>query len=216
MKERSSFSLPDQKGQGKSLELGRQIVVFMGPEGSGKSTIAKRLAEEIGRPRIAIGDVLREIAKNPEAEYHEACRKMFEDHAYLDPGILLDILAERFKQNDVAEGFIVDGGMRTLEEAEGLQSVLDKADKADIPLTTVYLRIPGWMSMERLVTGEGARERSDDTVDGVLSRLSNHYKNLGVRSSFIRHQENWELLQVNAMGSVDQTYSNVRKSLGAK
>ena len=123
--------------------------------------------------------------------------------------MLLDILTNRFRQEDAAEGFILDGGLRTIEETNGFQIILEKANRV-MPVTVVHLRIPGWMSYPRLVDGPDARRRDGDTLEGVLGRLSNFYKNLGQRTSFIRQQPGWKLLHVDATGSIDTTVMNVR------
>lgn len=196
----------------KKLQLGRQIVTFMGPEGSGKTTIAKRIAADSQKPYITTGDILRDMAANDRTEYGDECRSMFAEHRYLNPYMLLDILVKRFSQDDVADGFVIDGGLRTVEEVSGFQSVLEKANRV-MPVTVVHLRIPGWISMQRLITGENARKREDDTVDGVLNRLSNFYNQLGQRATLIKQQENWNLLHVSARGTVDEVFHNVQEVL---
>lgn len=199
----------------KQFQLGRQIVTLMGPEGSGKTTIAKQLAAATKKPYFTIGDILREMAANDRTEYGNECRAMFAEHRYLHPQMLLDILVTRLKRDDLGEGFILDGGLRTVEEVNGFQSVLERANRV-MPVTVINLHIPGWMSIHRLITAEDARKRDDDTVGGVLSRLSNFYNNLSERATLIKNQENWNLVQVNATGTIDETFNKVREVIIAK
>lgn len=189
-------------------DISRQIVVFMGPEGSGKTTIARRLATETNLPYVTTGDILRNMAVNDQTEYGDECRAMFKEKRYLNPQMLLDILAKRFAQNDLKNGFINDGGLRIVEEVTGFQSVLERSDKV-MPVTVIFLRVPGWMCMERLTTGKDARKRDDDTVEGVFSRLSHFYHDLGKRASLIERQPNWRLLHINGIGTPEETYSRV-------
>jgi len=184
--------------------LGRRIVVFIGPEGSGKTTQALKLAEATGKPYISTGDTLRDLAANDFAtKYGEACRRMFAEHAYLDGGLLLEILALRFGQEDTAGGFVLDGGMRTVEETEDFQKVLNMAGRGDLPITVLLLEIPDEISIERLV-GEDGRNRKDDTEHGVRTRLEKYHHKLEERLRLIA--QNWHLTPVSAEGPIEETF----------
>lgn len=198
----------------ETVELGRQIVDFIGPEGSGKTTIAKRLAQASGKPYIATGDILRDLAEHDDSKYGDACRAMLEEHRYLEAEVLLDILVQRFSKDDVADGFILDGGFRTVNEIRGFQSVLEKAGRV-MPVVTVHLRVPGWLGVQRLTKDETARGRKDDYVEAVLSRMSKFYDRLGKRVTLIQKQEGWSLLHVHAMADQDQVFGKVIETLGA-
>lgn len=215
MLEAQPVHLGDRADHENRLQLGKQIVVFIGPEGSGKTTMAKRLASNSQKPYITTGDILRDMAANDKTKYGDECRAMFKEHRYLNPNMLLNILVKRFSQDDVNDGFILDGGLRTVEEIRGFPLVLKKANRV-MPLTVVSLRVPGWMGAQRLVFDKDARRRDDDTVDGVLSRLSNYYKNLGQRASLIEKQENWRLLRINATGTIDEAFNSVQEALMEK
>lgn len=197
------------------LSRNRQIINFMGPEGCGKTSISKKIASELNKPYISTGDILRDMAANDQTEYGDECRAMFAEHRYLNPHMLLDILVKRFRQKDIAGGFVLDGGLRIVEEVDGFPSVLERADRV-MPLTIIYLRISGWMSAQRLVEGEEARKRDDDTVDGVLNRLSNFYNKLGQKATLIQRQKEWKLLQVNAMVTKEEAFNNVWEALAKK
>ena len=195
------------------FDIGRQIVNFIGPEGSGKSTIAKRLALESGKPYLAVGDILRELAANDPGPLGDECREMFAQHRYFkDREMLLDIYAERFKRNDLEQGFILDGSLRGVIEVAGFQLALDRADRT-MPVVVVRLRIPGWMGIQRLSIDPKARSREDDDADAVLSRLSKFYNRLGERVSLIQKQPNWKFIPIDATGTAETTFGKVRSAL---
>ena len=185
----------------------REIVVFIGPEGSGKTTVARRLAGESGKPYVTTGDIIRDLAENDRGPLGDECRDMFANHAYLDGATLLKILVHRFSQEDVAAGLILDGGLRTTEETADFASMLSEA-RLNLPVTVIHLRIPGWMSFERLM-GETGRNRNDDTIEGILARLSKYFDHLGLRASIIGNQPNWRLVHVDATGPVEAVYAEV-------
>lgn len=199
----------------EQLYIGRRIVAFIGPEGSGKTTHAKRLAAETGKPYVTTGDIIRDLAKNDLGRLGEACRVMFAEQRYLDGATLLEILVNRFRSADTEEGFILDGGFRTLEETINFQSMLLEADR-DLPMTVLSLRIPSWMTFERLVTGPGARKRFDDTVEGLTGRLTKFYYQLPHRVGVIKANENWELEQINAAQSIEEVYEEIALVLANK
>jgi len=196
----------------RRIDIGRKIVSFIGPEGSGKTTIAKLLASASNKPYIATGDLIRDLATNDQSRYGDACRAMFSEHKYLDPNMMLEILQKRIRQSDTKEGFILDGVLRRVEEVKGFQAMLEKADRI-FPLIIVHLRIPGWMSFERLLTGDKARRREDDTIEAIFGRLSNYYNQLNQRSTFIANQENWKFLYIKATGSPEEVFENLCEKL---
>ena len=99
------------------------VIVLFGKPGAGKGTQAPRLAEALGVPILATGDVLRAALREGTPLGLEAKRYM--DRGALVPddvilGIVKDVLAtERFSR-----GAILDGVVRTVPQAEGLQRVL--------------------------------------------------------------------------------------------
>lgn len=192
-----------------------RIIAVIGPEGAGKSTITRRLSEDLHIPRIYPGDILRAYAKSDHTWIGDEARDMFNNNAYLKPKTLLEVMKRRFAEGGLSDGFILDGSFRTLEETEGFPMLLKEA-KLQTPVTVVSLRIPGWKSLDRLVTGPNARARSDDTSEGVLLRLGHFQNDLGFRMKAIRSHDSWDLLHINAMANIDDVYDRVKQALIVK
>lgn len=104
-------------------------IAFIGREGSGKSTQAHELAKYLNKPYISTGDILRDLAKNDTGVWGKACRDMFEKSVYLDGQMLIEILVHRLSQDDCQEGFILDGGLRTLKETIIFKDMLVSASR---------------------------------------------------------------------------------------
>lgn len=196
----------------RPVNLGQQIINFMGPEGSGKTTLAKRLSADCAKPRLVYGDIFRELAASDPGPQGDECRAVFEEHRYIKPEILFEIMVERFKQDDLADGFILDGAMRTIGEVQSFQEMLDQAGR-NMPFTNIFLRVPGWMGIERILENAQVRNRTDDTPDAILSRLSHFYAELGKRAHIIEEVPGWRLLHVNGTGTVGETYGRVLAAL---
>lgn len=192
----------------KRLDLGLRIVLLIGPEGSGKTENGKKLAKDSGKPYITTGGILRDLAANDPGPLGDKCRKMFNEHVYLDGPTLLQVLINRFRRKDVADGFVLDGGLRTIEETIDFPEMLQGSDLF-LPLDVVYLKIPKEVSHERLVDGPSARKRSDDTTKDVDKRLEKFNLNLEERLDFIRKQKGWRLIEIDATSQIDQVYTDI-------
>lgn len=197
------------------LCLGKEIVIFIGPEGAGKTTIAKLMCEETGKPYLTTGDILRDLAANDPGELGEKCRVMFAEHVYLDGETLLKIMVQRFALNDTTEGFVLDGGLRTLEETIDFSNILESAGRG-LPVSVIYLNIPDEVSFERLVNGEKARKRKDDTAEGVGKRLMMFHKQLNERLAVITDTPNWKMITIDATQPVERVYEEVCSKIASE
>jgi adenylate kinase len=171
------------------------------------------LADESGMPRVVFGDIFRDLAANDPGPFGDECRVMFAEHRYMEPHILFKIISERLKQPDLSDGFIIDGAMRTVGEVTDFQKMLEDAERV-MPVTSVLLRVPGWMGVERIQKAAGARNRPiEDSLKGTLGRLSNYYSELGKRASLIQKQPDWQLVHIDGIGTPDEVFTRVRDAL---
>ena len=194
------------------FKFAKENIAFIGREGSGKSTQAHELASYLNKPYISTGDILRNLAKNDTGVWGRACREMFEKNVYLDGQMLIDILVNRLIQEDCQNGFILDGGLRTLKETVIFKDMLISAGR-DYPLTVIHLRLPGWQSINRLVTGETARGRSDDTIEAVIARLSKYQYQLVERINLIKSTDGWQILNINGLPSQQIVFNKIIEKL---
>lgn len=121
-------------------------LLLVGPPGAGKGTQARRLAEELGVPHIASGDLLRAAIGDGTPLGRKA--KSYVDRGDLVPDdIVVRIVAERLRQRD-ATSFVLDGFPRTKEQALALDLVLEELGR---PLQQViHLEVPDDEIVERL------------------------------------------------------------------
>lgn len=98
-------------------------VVLLGPPGAGKGTQAEKLSEKLGIPQISTGDLFRKNIGDGTPLGLEA--KRYLDAGDLVPAELTNRLVEdRIDQPDAAEGFILDGYPRSVEQAGALKDML--------------------------------------------------------------------------------------------
>ena len=98
-------------------------LILLGAPGAGKGTQGALLAEKLGIPKIATGDMLREALRQGTPLGLEA--KKYMDAGNLVPDdVILGMVRERLSQGDAGGGAVFDGYPRTVPQAEGLDTML--------------------------------------------------------------------------------------------
>ncbi len=98
-------------------------ICLLGPPGSGKGTVAKKIHERYGVPVIEVGSLLREEASK-QTTLGKRIKKIIESGDLVPDEIALDMFFRKVK--DCKKGFVSDGFPRTVMEAEELDKWLGK------------------------------------------------------------------------------------------
>ena len=141
-------------------------ILILGPQGSGKGTQAKRIAEAYGVPHVATGDILR-AAVADGSELGAQVRPILERGDLVPDELMVGLIRERLADED---GFVLDGFPRTVAQAEALDAMLDEIGK---PLDAVILlQVSDEVATEappaRVPQQEG---RADDSPEAIRNRL---------------------------------------------
>jgi len=99
------------------------IVVLLGPPGAGKGTQGERIAQRLGIPKIATGDVLR-AAVRKGTELGLAAKAYMDAGNLVPDSVILGIMKEVLASPSAQKGAILDGVVRTVPQAEGLAVML--------------------------------------------------------------------------------------------
>ena len=178
-------------------------IVLLGPPGSGKGTQATQLAEKIGVPHISTGELFRHNIGTGTALGLEA--KKYLDAGDLVPADLTNALVDdRLNDDDVAQGFILDGFPRTVEQAGALDDMLERRGlKLDAVLE---LRV----HEDELVARLQSRGRADDTEDVIRNRFRVYRDETAPLLDYYSA----ELKTVDAVGSLDEVFARALRLLG--
>ena len=110
-------------------------IVLLGAPGSGKGTQAQRLQTKYGVPQVSSGDLLRDAVARG-TELGKQAKSVMDAGQLVSDDIVLGLIRERLGRPDAANGFILDGFPRNIEQANALNTLLEEIDQ---PLDAVLL-----------------------------------------------------------------------------
>ncbi len=98
----------------------------MGPPGVGKGTQAAQMQALLGVPHVSTGNILRVAIQQEGSALGSEVRRFVESGRLVPDALMGDLIAERLERKDAADGFILDGFPRTLEQVSILDGVLGR------------------------------------------------------------------------------------------
>jgi len=206
-------------------------LIFLGPPGAGKGTLAVRAVELLGIPQISTGSIFR-------AAIADGTPLGLKVKAIIDAGKLVDdettieLVKERLTKDDVKKGYILDGFPRTIPQAEALAgfSKVDKVINFDIPDEGVLERLGGrrvcrkcgynFHAVFNKPKKEGVCDhcggevyiRDDDKPEAVQKRLEVYRAQTAPLIDYYR--EKGLLLDIDARPMIDQIVINFKNAMG--
>jgi len=119
-------------------------LILLGAPGAGKGTLAKKLIEKYNIPQLSTGDMLR-AAVRKGTELGKKAKSFMDSGALVTDELVIGIIAERLREADCSNGFILDGFPRTIPQADALSGItkIDKALSLNVDDETVVSRLSG-------------------------------------------------------------------------
>jgi len=206
-------------------------LIFLGPPGAGKGTLAVKAVEILGVPQISTGSIFRTAIA-------DGTPLGLKVKAIIDAGKLVDdettiaLVKERLAMDDVQKGYILDGFPRTIPQAEALASfsTVEKVINFDIPDSGVLERLGGRRVCRKCgfnfhaVFNKPSKEgicdkcggevyiREDDKPEAVQKRLEVYRAQTAPLIEYYR--EKGLLLDIDARPMVDEIVVSFKKALG--
>lgn len=178
-------------------------LVLLGPPGAGKGTQAAILSEKLGVPAISTGDLFR-------ANIGQGTALGVEAKKYIDAGELVpaeitnNMVRERLAEPDAANGFLLDGFPRSVEQAKELGNILSALGVTlDGVLSFV---IDEDVVVERML----ARGRADDTEDVIRNRMRVYREETAPLLDYYTDA----LVTIDAVGEVEDINARALAALG--
>ena len=168
-------------------------LIFLGPPGAGKGTQATGVSSHLRVPHISTGDMFRNAIKNQTPTGLEA--KKYMDAGQLVPdSVVVAMVKERLAMPDCANGYLLDGFPRTVDQAQALEQFAT-------PDAVIDIEVPDEMLLERLtgrrvcgkcngtfhiskladeklcpVCGDALYQRDDDKPATISNRLNVYHE----------------------------------------
>jgi adenylate kinase len=141
-----------------------KIVVLVGPPGSGKGTQAQFICDRFGIPQISTGDMLR--AAKREGTLDPKYLAIMDAGGLVPDEAIIELIEQRLRADDCANGFLLDGFPRTVPQAEALErSLAGKGLRVD---NVIQLDVARALLLERLV-----HRRADKATGRIYHLLYN-------------------------------------------
>lgn len=183
-------------------------LLIVGPPGAGKGTQAARIAEELAIPAISTGDIFRANVSQ-ETELGVLAKSYMDAGEYVPDSVTNDMVRSRLAEPDAAEGFLLDGYPRTLDQVEALDGMLAELGT---PLDRVLLLEADTDTVvERLLARGRESGRSDDTAETIRHRQNVYAEQTAPLVEV--YESRGILRRVDGMASIEDVTAALREAL---
>ncbi|CAG7614443.1 adenylate kinase [Leucobacter soli] len=190
----------------------RQIrLLIVGPPGAGKGTQAERIIARYGVPWISTGDIFRANIK-AGTPLGQRVSQLIEAGKLVPDELTNEIVEDRLRRDDVADGFLLDGYPRTLDQVHALDRVLE-ADARALD-AVVLLEADTDVVVERLLKRAEIEGRVDDT-EAVIRHRQEVYAEQ-TKPLVELFETRGILVAVDGLGTVDEVSERIFTALEQK
>jgi len=214
-------------------------LILLGAPGAGKGTQATYISKKFSIPQISTGDMLRAAVK-AGTPLGIAAKKIMDAGGLVSDDIIINLVKERIKEADCANGFLFDGFPRTIPQAEAMKQAgvqIDYVVEIDVADSEIVQRMSGRRVHQASgrtyhvvfnppkvagkddVTGEDLIQRDDDKEETVKKRLSVYHDQT---KPLVDFYSNWaksgtpgapKCLKIAGVGSVESIRDKIFDSL---
>lgn len=191
----------------RNIARGARLLI-VGAPGSGKGTQAKRIGEAFGIPDISTGDIFRFHIKN-ETELGLRVKAIVAAGDYVPDSLTNEIVAARLDESDAANGFLLDGYPRTIDQVHYLDALLENKGQ---PLEAVIRLVADQEEIiARLSKRAVEQGRADDTEEAIRHRQEVYTRETAPLVEVFR--ERGLLIDVDGLGNIDEVGDRIWAAL---
>ncbi|HPN54329.1 MAG TPA: nucleoside monophosphate kinase [Candidatus Moranbacteria bacterium] len=210
-------------------------LIIFGPQGCGKGTQAKKLAEKHGLEHIETGQIFREMAKE-ETPLGRKISELNEKKEMIPDDVMAEVLEKKLKKIPIEKGLIIDSAPRLVSQIALIEKIfekfkrsIDKAISITLPREESIARISKRYVCsscgKQFILGEDIKDendlcpqcgtkvsqRVDDTPEGVIKRL-NTFQAVTVPVIEYYRQKGM-LVEVDGRKGVEEVFADITNKL---
>lgn len=179
-------------------------MLIMGPPGSGKGTQAARIVDDLGIVAISTGDIFRANVKEMTPLGVEA-KKYIDAGNFVPDSVTNNMVKDRLGQDDVKNGFLLDGFPRTAGQVEALDGMLTElGQELD---TVLVLTVPDDQLVMRLLKRAEIEGRDDDNEEVIRHRLKLYHEE--TQAVVSQYEGRGIVKTVDGTGDIDQITTRI-------
>jgi adenylate kinase len=206
-------------------------LIFLGPPGAGKGTLAAKVVDIVKVPHISTGNIFRAAVK-AQSPLGLKVKAIMDAGKLVDDDTTIALVRERLAQADAQKGYILDGFPRTIAQAEALAgfSKIDKVVNFDLHDKKVLERLGGRRTCRNCgatphvvfsppkqegvcdLCGGELYIRDDDKHEAITKRLEVYRDQTQPLIDYYRKKG--LLVDVDAGPDPDKVVENFKKALG--
>jgi len=213
-------------------------IILLGAPGAGKGTQATYIKEKFNIPQISTGDMLRAAVK-AGTPLGLAAKGVMDAGGLISDDIIINLVKERIKDADCAQGFLFDGFPRTIVQAQAMKDAgipLDFVVEIDVEDSEIIKRMSGRrvhpasgrtyhtiynppkIAGKDNETGEDLVQRPDDVEETVIKRLNVYHEQT---KPLVDYYQSWpkqdaaapKVVKVAGVGNVDEICAQIFAAL---
>jgi len=214
-------------------------IILLGAPGAGKGTQANFIREKFNIPQISTGDMLRAAVK-AGTPLGLAAKSIMDAGGLVSDDLIINLVKERIKDADCANGFLFDGFPRTIPQAQEMKDAgipIDFVVEIDVADAEIIKRMSGRrvhpasgrtyhivfnppkVAGKDDLTGEDLIQRQDDAEETVLKRLNVYHDQT---KPLVAYYQSWanddpmsapKLVKIAGVGSVDDICAQIFAAL---
>jgi adenylate kinase len=184
-------------------------VLLLGPPGAGKGTQGVLLAERLGLPKFATGDLLRDAVARGTPLGQKA-KAVMESGALVGDDLILEVVAEELDKPASARGVVFDGVVRTIPQAEGVERLL--AERGRRIGHVLFLDVADEEILARIARRRTQETRADDAPEAVARRLTAYRAQTAPVLSW--YEARGKVHRISGVGTVEDISRRIREALG--
>ena len=183
-------------------------ILILGPQGSGKGTQARRIADEYGVAHVSTGDMFR-AAVAAQTELGRKVEPILSAGELVPDELTIALIRERLGEPDAGQGFVLDGFPRNETQGEALDEMLGEIDRELDAI--LFFDLPDDIATERMLGRAQEEGRIDDTPDGIARRLEIYHSDT---EPVVEHYRvTGKLVPVHAERTADEVWVEIQQAL---